>query len=48
MTDNDELSAKEIERRRDAAIAKMMATPPQPRITKKSPSVAKGKAKKKG
>ena len=44
----DELSPKEIEARREAAIAKMLATPPQPRVAKKKPSPAKGKAKKKG
>jgi len=44
----DELSPKETERRREAAIRKMLATPPAPRTTKKKPSPAKGKAKKKG
>lgn len=41
----DELSPKETERRREAALAKMLATPPAPR-TKKKPSPKKRKAKK--
>jgi hypothetical protein len=44
----DELSAQEAERRREAAIAKMLATPPQPRTAKEKPSPAKRKAKKPG
>jgi hypothetical protein len=43
---SDELNPKETAKRRDAAIAKMLATPPQPRPAKKKPSLAKGKAKK--
>jgi len=44
----DQLSEKETARRRDAAIAKMLATPPQPRTAKKKPSPKKRKAKKAG
>jgi hypothetical protein len=43
----DELSPKETERRREAALKKMLATPPAPRATKKKPSPAKRKAKSK-
>lgn len=43
---SDELSPKETDRRAKAAIAKMMATPPQPRVGKKKPSPDKRKAKK--
>jgi hypothetical protein len=39
---------KETARRRDAALAKMLATPPQPRQGKQKPSPAKRKAKKPG
>jgi hypothetical protein len=47
--ENETLSPKEIAKRRDAAIAKMLATPPQPRpAKKKKPSPAKRQAKKKG
>ena len=45
QTPSDNYSAKETERRAKAAIAKMLATPPAPR-TKKKPSPAKRKAKK--
>lgn len=40
------LPKNEIERRRNGAIAKMLATPPAPRTAKKKPSPKKRKAKK--
>ncbi|HEU4550447.1 MAG TPA: hypothetical protein VFS01_12180 [Rhizomicrobium sp.] len=43
--ENETLSPKEIAKRRDAAIAKMLATPPQPRTAKEKPSPGKRKAK---
>jgi hypothetical protein len=43
---SDELSPKETERRREAALLKMLATPPAPRMAKKKPSPMKRKAKK--
>ena len=47
MIDGEKLSDKEIERRRDVAVAKMLATPPKP-FTKKpkakpSPKPAKAR-----
>jgi hypothetical protein len=44
----DEYSDKETEHRREAAIKKMLATPPKPHAAKdkKKPSPAKDKAKK--
>ena len=44
----DKYSEKETERRREAAIKKMLATPPKPHAVKgkKKPSPAKDKAKK--
>jgi hypothetical protein len=44
---SDELSPKEIEHRREAALKKMLATPPTPHAkAKKKPSPDKRKAKK--
>jgi hypothetical protein len=45
MDDPDkDYSPKEIEKRREAALKKMLATPPKP-FTKKKPSPAKTKGK---
>ena len=41
--ESDLYSQKETERRREAALKKMLATPPKP-FTKKKPSPKKGKA----
>jgi hypothetical protein len=46
MTDPDQYSEKETERRREAALKKMLATPPAPRTAKGKPSPKKRKAKK--
>lgn len=45
---DDQLSAKETERRREAALKQMLATPPKPHAAKgkKKPSPVKAKAKK--
>jgi hypothetical protein len=43
---DDLLGDKETVRRREAALMKMLATPPSPRTAKKKPSPAKRKAKK--
>lgn len=42
----DEYDKPETERRREAALRQMLATPPAPRTAKKKPSPAKRKAKK--
>jgi hypothetical protein len=48
MTDPDQYSDAETIRRREAAIKRMLATPPKPRVAKgkKKPSPKKRKAKK--
>jgi hypothetical protein len=44
--ENDKFSPIETERRREAALSKMLATAPTPRTAKKKPSPKKRKAKK--
>jgi hypothetical protein len=48
MSETDQYSEAETIRRREAAIKKMLATPPKPHTAKgkKKPSPGKGKAKK--
>jgi len=50
MKSSDEYSEAETKRRAEAALKKMLATPPRPFTpkAKKKPSPAKRKAKKKG
>jgi hypothetical protein len=45
ISDSDQLSPQETERRREDALKKMLATPPQPHA-KQKPSPQKRKAKK--
>jgi hypothetical protein len=46
MADPEQYSEKEAASRREAALRKMLATPPAPRTAKKKPSPGKRKAKK--
>jgi hypothetical protein len=45
-TDTDKLSDRETASRREAALKKMLATPPKPHKAKKKPNPAKRQAKK--
>jgi hypothetical protein len=44
--DSDQYTDKETEQRREAALKKMLATPPAPRTAKQKPSPKKRKVKK--